>query len=78
MFNEFHDEVAREELYEIYGEHNMLDDDELDALEEERERDFDDSMDGDHASGLASAGWGTDEDYRYDTFESESDLWNEF
>ncbi len=25
--------------------------------------DFDDSMDGDHASGLASAGFGTDEDY---------------
>lgn len=23
------------------------------------------SMDGDHASGLASAGWGTDEDYGY-------------
>lgn len=27
------------------------------------EDDYDDSMDGDHASGLASAGWGTDEDY---------------
>ena len=27
------------------------------------ERDFDDSMDGDHESALASAGWGTDEDY---------------
>ncbi len=25
--------------------------------------DLDDSMDGDHASALASAGWGTDEDY---------------
>ena len=24
---------------------------------------YDDSMDGDHESGLASAGWGTDEDY---------------
>ena len=24
---------------------------------------FDDGMDGDHASALASAGWGTDEDY---------------
>lgn len=24
---------------------------------------IDDSMDGDHASALASAGWGTDEDY---------------
>lgn len=28
---------------------------------------FDDSMDGDHESGLASAGWGTDEDYQHDT-----------
>lgn len=27
--------------------------------------DYDDSMDGDDASGLASAGWGTDEDYGY-------------
>lgn len=27
--------------------------------------DFDDSMDGDHASALASAGFGTDEDYGY-------------
>lgn len=27
--------------------------------------DYDDSMDGDHASALASAGWGTDEDYGY-------------
>ena len=26
---------------------------------------YDDSMDGDHESGLASAGWGTDEDYGY-------------
>jgi hypothetical protein len=24
---------------------------------------YDESMDGDHASGLASPGWGTDEDY---------------
>jgi len=26
---------------------------------------YDDSMDGDHASALASAGWGTDEDYGF-------------
>ena len=26
-------------------------------------KDVDESMDGDHASALASAGWGTDEDY---------------
>ena len=29
------------------------------------EDDFDDSMDGDPESALASAGWGTDEDYGY-------------
>ena len=27
--------------------------------------DYDDSMDGDHDSAMASAGWGTDEDYGY-------------
>lgn len=30
---------------------------------DEIERDYDDNMDGDAASALASAGWGTDEDY---------------
>jgi hypothetical protein len=37
----------------------------LDALENFLYNDdsYDDSMDGDEASGLASAGWGTDEDY---------------
>jgi hypothetical protein len=32
---------------------------------EEWDDTYDDSMDGDHESGLASAGWGTDEDYGY-------------
>ena len=27
--------------------------------------DYDESMDGDHDSAMASAGWGTDEDYGY-------------
>ena len=31
---------------------------------DELDRYYDD-MDGDHASGLASAGWGTDEDYEH-------------
>ena len=35
--------------------HDLLDD----------ESDFDDSMDGDFDSGMASAGYGTDEDYGY-------------
>lgn len=29
------------------------------------EDDYDDSMDGDHDSALASVGWGTDENYGY-------------
>jgi len=32
---------------------------------EEWDDTYDDSMDGDHESGLASAGWGTDEDYGF-------------
>ena len=40
---------------------------ELDASDEDNYCDehCDESMDGDHESGLASAGWGTDEDYGY-------------
>jgi hypothetical protein len=34
-----------------------------DTLAAENFADYDDSMDGDAASALASAGWGTDEDY---------------
>ena len=33
---------------------------------------FDDSMDGDAESALASAGWGTDEDYGYVEFHEET------
>jgi len=38
--------------------------DDFDDFHDEEEE-YDDSMDGDHESGLASAGWGTDEDYGY-------------
>jgi hypothetical protein len=34
-------------------------------LDEEEDEDYDDSMDGDWDSGMASAGFGTDEDYGY-------------
>ena len=34
-------------------------------LEDLEDDHWDDSMDGDHASAMASAGWGTDEDYGY-------------
>lgn len=36
---------------------------------------YDDSMDGDHQSALASAGFGTDEDYRMDYSDNEDDGW---
>lgn len=48
--DDFYQEV--EDYNDYYIDENRLDDD-----------DYDDSMDGDHESGLASAGWGTDEDY---------------
>jgi hypothetical protein len=38
-----------------------------DLLLDEEEEEFIDSMDGDHESALASAGWGMDEDYAPDT-----------
>ena len=34
-------------------------------LDEDEDEDYDDSMDGDWDSGMASAGYGTDEDYGY-------------
>lgn len=46
--------------YEIDGEANFAEDDAYDM-----ESDYDDSMDGDHDSALASAGWGNEEDYGY-------------
>ena len=52
-YNDFYEEC--EDYNDYYIEENEVDDEDVD--------DFDDSMDGDHESGLASAGWGTDEDY---------------
>ena len=37
----------------------------IEVADEYEGPDYDDSMDGDHASALASVGWGTDEDYGY-------------
>ena len=55
---------------DFYGECEDYNDyyiEENDAYEDEDENEdvdgFDDSLDGDHESGLASCGWGTDEDY---------------
>ena len=41
---------------------DMMDSNEL-SERFEPEDDYDDSMDGDHDSAMASVGWGTDEDY---------------
>ena len=61
-----------EPLYEDDSE-DMDDSDDHDDPDDEDESyeddDFNDSMDGDHASALASVGWGTDEDYgTFDAF----------
>jgi hypothetical protein len=49
---------------DFYEGCNDLETDE-DTTDETWTDDYDDSMDGDHESGLASAGWGTDEDYGF-------------
>lgn len=51
---------SRYSICESCGSDGEDDYDDEDDFDDDRE--FDD-MDGDHASGLASAGWGTDEDY---------------
>ena len=52
-----HDDFYQEceDYNDYYIEENEVEDDD----------EYDDSMDGDIESGLASAGWGTDEDYGY-------------
>lgn len=42
------------DISRYYGDDHYLDEEDVD---------YDDSMDGDHESALASCGWGTDEDY---------------
>jgi hypothetical protein len=53
--------------------------DDIETNEVEDDNDYDDSMDGDHESGLASAGWGTDEDYGHygDDIEAFHDYYGE-
>lgn len=69
--NEFDYDPAGEEQFDIYPDVDQAYEDRY-TLEEDFDYEeswdddwFDDSMDGDHASALASAGWGTDEDYGY-------------
>lgn len=56
--------------FDEYDEENLGDYPE----DDEYGNDIDESMDGDHQSALASAGFGTDEDYHYDSYESERDF----
>jgi hypothetical protein len=59
--NDFFDENSSN--YHPDADHEIASQfDEVDEDECERS-DFDESMDGDFESGMASAGWGTDEDY---------------
>ena len=63
---QFLQELSREELRAFQALFNACED--FMNLSEElqdQSAEYDDSMDGDHASALASAGMGTDEDYGY-------------
>lgn len=66
-YNEWLDRVDAE-----FDDDMMYDDD--------GEWEIDDAMDGDHESALASAGWGTDEDYGLysDEYEPDCDLYGEY
>lgn len=62
MYDDF-DMMAEQQLYP------WIDDPSCDAGDVDNydylDEDYDESMDGDHETGLASAGYGTDEDYGY-------------
>lgn len=59
--------IAEEDEEEGFAEHEPVDLD--DGLPEDEP---DESMDGDHASALASAGFGTDEDYEHNLYDDPS------
>jgi hypothetical protein len=56
------DMMIENENYDYYNDFNEMVED---GADEDWDDSYDDSMDGDLESGLASAGWGTDEDYGY-------------
>jgi hypothetical protein len=60
----YEDDMNYDDHNDFYEGCDDLETDE-DTTDETWTDDYDDSMDGDHESGLASAGWGTDEDYGY-------------
>lgn len=55
--------VEAEAEVQDYVDHNIYPEDSILAEGEEEVEYYDDDMDGDAASALASVGWGTDEDY---------------
>jgi len=59
--NAMENDMNYDDYNDFYGESVDYDD----YNDEAGDDSYDDSMDGDHESGLASAGWGTDEDYGY-------------
>ena len=70
--NYIHDELLeRDSNYDDHNDFWGLPENELDEIRDQMNKDegYDDdgydSMDGDHDSGMTSAGWGTDEDYGY-------------
>ena len=65
-YNDFYDEDSSH--YHPDADHEIasqFDEEKEESEDEEWADNYDDSMDGDHESGLASAGWGTDEDYGF-------------
>ena len=60
----YEDDMNYDDHNDFYEGCDDLETDE-DTTDETWTDDYDDSMDGDHESGLASAGWGTDEDYDF-------------
>lgn len=77
MFNEDStaDDVHLSDLASQVEADKALDSEVQEMLEirsaSEDARDFEDSMDGDHRSALASAGWGTDEDYEHNLYDDD-------
>jgi hypothetical protein len=67
----FDPDNSNDEDFDIYMDNDTNYDDYNDFYDEDNSGEIDwydegdDSMDGDHESALASAGWGTDEDYGY-------------
>jgi hypothetical protein len=61
--NSFEDDMNYDDHNDFYQECEDYNDYYIEENSVEDDNDYDDSMDGDHESGLASAGWGTDEDY---------------